>query len=138
MYTASMDKRALKAAFSAEDLVNVDRFCIDAETLLVNNNALHRNFAVQLLLREGLNNAVIHGCHQDAARSVTASVAFSDSVISIEIEDNGAGFDWRKRMLRATDDDATSGRGFEIFKRYATEFCYNERGNQLSFRVRIA
>lgn len=133
MYNATRANGAITAVFSA-DLANVDRFCADAARLLAEHALQQHDFAVQLLLREGLNNAVIHGCRQDGARTVEAVLAIEERQIRIEIDDQGDGFPWLDILARAKDDKATSGRGLELFQNYANSFCYNNKGNHLTIR----
>jgi serine/threonine-protein kinase RsbW len=136
-YRPGIEGGILKAVFSA-DLVNVDRFCEDASRKLKMWNLQRFEFAVQILLREGLNNAVIHGSKSDDGKTVEAVFFVQDRHIFIEIADQGPGFPWREVMKEAKNDQASSGRGFQIFQAYSESFYFNDRGNHLTIMLSIA
>ena len=136
-YQSSCTNRRVDATMSA-DVENIDRFIDDAMRVLAANGLERHTFTVSLLLREGLNNAVIHGCRKDETKSVHAHLLLEDRGLSINVDDEGEGFPWRDALMRDTDDSATSGRGIEIFKKYATAFNYYDRGNRLSLQVAFA
>lgn len=52
-------------------------------------------FAPELLLREVLTNAVVHGCHTDPRKQVCCSLRVKGGRVLIAVEDTGDGFDWR-------------------------------------------
>jgi serine/threonine-protein kinase RsbW len=116
-------------------LENVDRICIASAVFLDQYN-LHRKdrFAINLLMREGLNNAVIHGCHNDAAMSISCRLVVSFQEVTIEIADSGPGFDWRSVSFAASEPDGESGRGLSIFALYASSIIYNDSGNGLTLK----
>ena len=88
-------------------------------------------FAAELLLREALNNAVIHGCRGDAGKHVHCVLRLRGRRLLIAVRDEGEGFDWRAtRQCDAALED-TSGRGVDILRRYATRIRFNDRGNSV-------
>jgi len=92
----------------------------------------HEAFAVCLVMREGLTNAVKHGNRCDPAKNVTYTVKCSDNTLVIEIEDEGEGFDWRAIPEPEGDNiNSDHGRGIIIMKRYMNEHRYNDKGNKL-------
>jgi len=113
---------------------NVEKVCHLAGQEL-NTLRLHKNdhFAIILLLREALNNAVLHGCSQDPALSFSCQLMISKDEVLLEVSDEGPGFDWRSRLAQAEseppEDTDESGRGLPIFRRYATATFFNEAGN---------
>ncbi len=86
-------------------------------------------FAAELLLRELLTNAVIHGCRSDPSRQVVCVVRWRARRLTIAVEDDGDGFDWRAALRRQAAASCCSGRGFEILRKYATRFRFNRSGN---------
>lgn len=86
-------------------------------------------FVAELLLREALTNAVVHGCHQDATKSVRCAVRMKGGRLTIVVGDDGEGFDWRRVRSRQADASSCSGRGMEIFRKYATRFRFSHKGN---------
>jgi anti-sigma regulatory factor (Ser/Thr protein kinase) len=90
----------------------------------------HANFfAAELLVREALTNAVVHGCGSDPRKRVHCSLRLRKGRLLIAVADEGPGFDWRAgRGVRANVPDC-SGRGMEILHYYANHVRFNEKGN---------
>jgi anti-sigma regulatory factor (Ser/Thr protein kinase) len=86
-------------------------------------------FAAELLLREALTNAVLHGSHGDPALVVCCAVRLNGLRLLIAVKDQGPGFDWRHARERQADVISCSGRGLEIYRKYATRVRFNNRGN---------
>lgn len=128
---------SLTATFSA-GLENVERFCAEVRLMMDELGLGAHHFAVQLLLREALNNAVIHGCRKDQNKIVETTLRITDNTLTLEIADPGEGFKWQEQLTRASDDRADSGRGFGIFRAYATEFTYNEKGTSLFITLKLS
>jgi anti-anti-sigma factor len=86
-------------------------------------------FAAELLVREALTNAVVHGCGADPGRQIRCALRLRGSRLFISVADDGEGFDWRgMRSNRAALPD-TSGRGMEILHQYADHVRFNNKGN---------
>ena len=90
------------------------------------------NFTAELLLREALVNAVVHGSNSDADKQVMCRVRRRGSNLIIVVRDEGEGFDWQTVSRRGTPTTAVSGRGLTIFRKYANGFRYNAKGNSLA------
>lgn len=89
-------------------------------------------FAINLVIREGLTNAVRHGNDNDPSKQVRFLMKINPGVsVSMEIEDQGPGFDWRKLKALDPDEAEDHGRGFLIIEAYFTSYSYNEAGNIL-------
>jgi serine/threonine-protein kinase RsbW len=87
-------------------------------------------FAVELLAREALNNAVLHGCDGDPDQLVDFEIQFSGKTLCLIIQDAGPGFDWRAIMREdLVDEEKVNGRGLRIYSRYADRVVFNEPGN---------
>jgi anti-anti-sigma factor len=92
-------------------------------------------FAVELLAREGLTNAVMHGSVADRSSRVELACSVGGGVepaLTLRVTDGGAGFDWRSLIGREIPAEAEGGRGFRILEAYADSFAYNDRGNELT------
>lgn len=90
-------------------------------------------FVLNLILREGLINAVKHGCRNNEKLIIYSSVLIYNNVYIIEIEDPGNGFS-RDIPRRESGLDNPSGRGLSILRKYSSSFYYNEKGNKLTIR----
>jgi anti-sigma regulatory factor (Ser/Thr protein kinase) len=88
-------------------------------------------FAAELLVREALTNAVVHGCRSDPGKRVRCRLRFKGCRLLIAVEDEGQGFDWRAAWGNSAKLSACSGRGIEILRRYANRVRYNDRGNAM-------
>ena len=116
-------------------LEEIDAFCVRIRSLL-NANGLERVcFPVELLARESLNNAVIHGNRKDARKSVQLSLSIGRVWIRLEVRDQGAGFPWRKVCLNRFDTAACSGRGLQLYALYAARKRFNRSGNQITLWI---
>jgi anti-sigma regulatory factor (Ser/Thr protein kinase) len=86
-------------------------------------------FAAELLVREALTNAVVHGCHADPERNVRCALRLKGGRLLIAVQDDGDGFDWHAAWHNLATLSDCSGRGIEILRRYATRVRYSDRGN---------
>ncbi|MBF0231873.1 MAG: ATP-binding protein [Desulfamplus sp.] len=136
---------------------NVDRTCEEAVKFLMDSfKEFHcpegidcskclksHLFSIQLVMREGLTNAVRHGNRFNVFKKVKCSVNISsDNLLRMEIEDQGEGFDWRGEQLRDrdadVDDTAEHGRGLLIMQQYFSRYWYNDSGNKLILEKQIS
>jgi serine/threonine-protein kinase RsbW len=109
------------------------------EVRLTHNALLSRVncFAAELLLREALTNAVVHGCHADPSKQVRCMLRLKGRRLLIAVQDDGDGFDWRAAWGDSADLPACSGRGIEILRKYANHVRYNDRGNAVAMIKRL-
>src|ERR1035438_782835 len=90
----------------------LDETCTQVRARLVEDGLAGEWFALALLLRESLNNAVLHGSASDSSRAIACEVRRGRVWWTLVVEDGGEGFAWLRR--RAVDDDAEHGRGLQI------------------------
>ncbi len=89
-------------------------------------------FSINLVIREGLTNAVRHGNGNDPEKLVHFCVHIVDGrLIQLIIRDEGKGFDWRRQKQTRLPDDADHGRGISIMETYFNDYYYNDAGNIL-------
>jgi anti-sigma regulatory factor (Ser/Thr protein kinase) len=94
-------------------------------------------FAAELLVREALTNAVVHGCHTDPRKQVRCFLRLSGGRLLIAVEDEGDGFDWRAAWGNPGTLSDCSGRGIQIIRKYANHVRYNTRGNLVTIVKRF-
>lgn len=119
---------------------NIDRTCDETVRFLLDciEGISEHLFSIQLVMREGLTNAVRHGNCLDKQKTVTYSVKVgSDRLLRMEIEDQGQGFNWQKEQKKKKDDSQEHGRGLVIMGQYFSSYWYNEIGNKLILEKRI-
>jgi serine/threonine-protein kinase RsbW len=95
-------------------------------------------FAAELLVREALTNAVIHGCGADPAKQVRCALRLRKGSLSIAVADEGQGFDWRAARHKQARVTEIAGRGVEIYYHYADHVRFNDKGNVVTMIKRIA
>jgi serine/threonine-protein kinase RsbW len=94
-------------------------------------------FVAELLVREALTNAVVHGSQADPGKQVRCSVRLKGRRLLIAVSDDGAGFDWRAARHKPVGSLDISGRGASILRQYADWVRYNDRGNAVAMVKRF-
>ena len=116
----------------AADLAAVDRVCAELADWLTQRQLAAQRFALEILAREALNNAVLHGGSQAPDRQVRCEVEISAEAVRLHITDDGPGFDWQaalQRGLAAAEED--HGRGLALYRLYADTIEFNACGNSV-------
>jgi len=119
------------------ELAQVEPVCREVRELLRKGGLSRHEFAVDLLLREFLNNAIVHGNRQDPAKRVGYVFRVGPKQISIVIHDEGAGFRPRQDRFKLPDPAIPGGRGLAIGKEYADRLQYNRNGTEVRLWIRI-
>jgi anti-sigma regulatory factor (Ser/Thr protein kinase) len=86
-------------------------------------------FAAELLVREALTNAVVHGCGANPEKQACCAVRLRRNRLFIAVKDEGQGFDWRLARDKQASVPESSGRGMEILRLYANRVRFNDKGN---------
>ena len=99
-------------------------------------------FSAELLVREAMTNAVMHGCGADPGKQVRCALRLRGNRLFIAVSDDGDGFDWRAARNTAAKDLAekdldSSGRGIEILYQYADRVRYSDKGNAVTMIKRF-
>jgi anti-sigma regulatory factor (Ser/Thr protein kinase) len=94
--------------------------------------AVSHRFTAELLAREAINNAVLHGCGANPAKRVRCTCRLDGLRLFMVVADEGEGFDWRSVWSRRGGALEASGRGVQILRRYATRVRYNSKGNAVA------
>jgi serine/threonine-protein kinase RsbW len=115
----------------------VDRVCADVRHRLKPHASAADWYGVELLLREALTNAVLHGGAAGPGRRVRCEVRVGPRKAWMSVSDDGPGFDWRAALASETADTATSGRGLKIYELYADRVSFNEAGNRIVLERRL-
>ena len=120
-------------------LTAIDPLCERIRALLARERLQQMQFPVEILARECLNNAVLHGNLGRRHSRVKFSMRIGRKRICLRVSDSGPGFNWRRwRRLRCPGANAINGRGLLIFKMYADEIVFNLRGNQVTLWINTA
>ena len=113
-------------------LEEVDAVCLEVRAFVTANRMAADSFAVELIAREFLNNAVLHGNQNQASKKATLSLRLGRRWMRLQIADEGAGYNWREARRTVADPAATSGRGLAIGALYADRISFNQCGNQIT------
>ncbi|MFW5838241.1 MAG: ATP-binding protein [Desulfovibrionaceae bacterium] len=125
----------LQATLQA-DLACAEKLCRQVEAFLEDRAPEADLFAAMLLVREAVNNAVVHGARQALSADVDVKVQADADRIVLLVRDHGPGFDWREALAKTPAPLSENGRGLPILKAYASSFRYNEAGNELTVILR--
>jgi len=95
-------------------------------------------FSIHLAAEEAIVNAIVHGNKLDPAKHVVVECVVSPDFMSIEITDEGAGFDPAKVPDCTQDDrlEVPSGRGVMLMRTFMTRIEYNAKGNRVLMEKR--
>jgi serine/threonine-protein kinase RsbW len=116
-------------------LAEAESLCLKIRNLLEANDLGEICFAVELLARECVNNAVIHGNRNDADKSILVSLWLGRRWVRLEVSDEGPGFDWRTTRQNRMNTAASSGRGLHLYALYAERVRFNRRGNRITLWI---
>jgi anti-sigma regulatory factor (Ser/Thr protein kinase) len=116
--------RSLAATFEAVEEFFVE-FHQHSQAMMERVNC----FEAELLVREALTNAVLHGCGADPLKHVRCLLRLRGKRLFIAVADEGAGFDWRAARAKPVEALDCSGRGLQILYRYANQVRFNDKGN---------
>jgi serine/threonine-protein kinase RsbW len=96
------------------------------------------SFAVRLAIEEALVNGFRHGNSGDPSKTVRFHCEISDHAISIEVTDQGPGFN-PERVPDPTHEanlETPSGRGIMLMRAYMSEVEYLAPGNRVRMSYR--
>ncbi len=90
-------------------------------------------FAVRVALGEALANAFKHGNRDDAEKAVTLECRIDATRVTLEVEDEGEGFDPSSvpNPTESENLDIPSGRGIALMRSYMTEVSFDPPGNRV-------
>lgn len=102
--------------------------------------ARRARFNLRVALCEAIANAILYGNEQDPAKSVRVHVTVTDAALTVEVADEGRGFDPGAFAAIALPDDleATGGRGLFLIRQLVDDAYLNARGNVLCMVLRRA
>jgi DNA-binding response OmpR family regulator len=98
---------------------------IEDETFLSN---------ISICIDELLNNALMHGNDLDETKKIFVAMAFDQEKVTVSIEDQGDGFDYKKIVSEFTDnaDTLPAQRGLFIVHYLMDEMFFNDKGNKVT------
>lgn len=124
------DPREKRYAFTLESSLSaLSELRTNLLEILGNKEGLEHLF---LALHEITVNAIEHGNGFQTEKRVWIELKILKGHVFVAIEDEGDGFDWRKRILVPLDllGEQERGRGLALTQLFSKEFFYNEKGNR--------
>jgi len=96
-------------------------------------------FDIKLCVEEAVRNAIVHGNHSRKDKTVKIAYSIEGGRITIEVEDEGKGFD-HTTLPDPTDTNyimRNSGRGVYLIKKLMDSVDFNEAGNRITMVKKI-
>jgi anti-anti-sigma factor len=94
--------------------------------------AAARIFAIELVAREAVQNAVDYGCSRDGTRQIRFSSQMENGTLRLVVSDEGPGFDPLAVLSRELKTEpGTSGNGIRIISAYTDHYEYRDGGRTL-------
>ncbi|XPV77309.1 MAG: ATP-binding protein [Desulfovibrio sp.] len=137
MFTKNLLKNGMNYVMSP-DLGHVDKICKDVADFLKDRKLEKYIFETGLVVREAVCNGIVHGCKNDRNSTVSFRFEQAGNWLVLTVDDGGPGWDWKKHSGDLPENAKDSGRGLYIMKHYADEVKYNDKGNRLVIKKRIA
>lgn len=135
--TGEPEQKRFESVFAAST-ENVELFIVALHQFLAERGLAALAFDMELLAREALVNAVVHGCACAPAGSVRASVSVENGAVALRVCDDGPGWNWRSGLPGESPAPASEhGRGLFIISKYSDFFTYNDSGNALTILKRL-
>ncbi len=113
-----------------------ESLCMRVRNLMEGAGLAERGFAVELLARECLVNAVVHGNRNAADKAVVLNLTVGREWIRLQVSDEGPGFPWRQARQKRLDTTTCGGRGLQLYELYAERVSFNRSGNQIELWIR--
>jgi serine/threonine-protein kinase RsbW len=91
-------------------------------------------FAVRVVMKQAVANALIHGNGNDPAKHVDIAYLVSPTEVLAEVQDQGPGFnpDALPNPLAEENRERPCGRGVFLMRIYSTWISFNDRGNRVT------
>lgn len=118
----------------SSDYEHLDRIVDEAEQFLsplVTDDELA--YKVVLLLSEAVTNAIEHGNAMDASKHVKSTLEVNSKTISIQVEDEGTGFDPKSLANPLESDNLLNdgGRGIFFIQEMADKVWFDKEGRRV-------
>lgn len=114
----------------------VEAACTRIREVLARCHLQNLRFAVEILARECLNNAIQHGSAGRPAARVSFVMRVKPRHVCLRISDQGPGFAWRHAWKRQwPSSNRPGGRGLMVIRTYAHRIAFNARGNAITLWI---
>ncbi len=122
----------IKIQSDISNLVKIEQF-IDA---VCDNMNIHNYFAtISMAVLQAVENAIVHGNHSDAAKTVSLKYAKCKGGIAFIVEDEGKGFDWNNYSELPLEEG--QGDGIFLMKTLSDSCVYSKGGRKVRLEFMI-
>lgn len=119
-------------------LTEAATLCLELRGFLLSQGLTPVAFAVELVARELLDNAITHGNRGLADKKVEFRLWVKPARVTMQVSDEGEGFNWRLQPRSPGDAVGPSGRGLGLCFAYADRVRFNARGNRVTLCFRTS
>ncbi|MCC6586307.1 MAG: ATP-binding protein [Bryobacterales bacterium] len=112
---------------------SVDAVCAEVKCRLIADIPKKEQFIIELLLREALLNAVVHGSKDLTDASIHYDIERTADSIRAKVTDRGSGFEWSEWEIPEKTALTSSGHGLQILHLYADSIAFNPMGNEMEW-----
>lgn len=97
-----------------------------------------QSFALKLIAKELICNAITHGNQSQADKLVTFTLTTLSNRLFVQVEDQGEGINVDKIDWKISNDASNPrNRGLAMVNHYADSIDFNQKGNQVSTWIKI-
>lgn len=111
----------------------IDAVCAEVKTRLIADIVRKEQFIIELLLREALLNAVVHGSKDLIDGFIHYDVERTADSVRARVTDRGSGFNWSDWEMPDETPLTSSGHGLQILHLYADSIAFNPMGNEMEW-----
>ena len=109
----------------------VDAACAELRDGMLRDLGPADRFAIELLLREALTNAIFHGVRGPRSSGIVYEVQPVPGGMAIRVADGGRGFNWRNWRASSSPESQDYGFGMTILHRYANRVQFSNDGSEV-------
>jgi anti-sigma regulatory factor (Ser/Thr protein kinase) len=94
-------------------------------------------FALEILCREAIANAIEHGCRFDPSKKVGIDLEIRNGSLLCRVYDEGEGFFLDATAQPGNDNLMERNHGMKLLEKYSDRYYYEDGGRVLVFEKRI-
>jgi len=137
MFSRSEEGNIIVYKISSE-ISSVDSVIEHCKEDLSRFNVISDSTEFKVIVRELLNNAVKHGNHEIAEKTVTCNIEYLGARrFKIVVEDQGSGFNYRNINMDIPETDQIKRKGYSLINAFSKRIEFNEKGNRISVYTEI-
>ena len=137
MTKTSTQPLTLRLASEPKSIAKVEQFVTRLAGRYHLNEDQHGNILISLT--EAVNNAIIHGNCQDRKKKVSVSMRELKDKLSIQVSDEGCGFDYREVPDPTKEENLLKcgGRGVFLMGHLSDKITYRNGGRTVEMQFKL-